>query len=325
MRRSPSTAPRGNKTETGGSMPIRFILNGEVCVEDSVSPSMTVLDYLRERRGLTGTNTGKVPNTSATAASSGSDLNCMAAFDAAQQIKIRMTKIAAEHFDVDEGYIEFRNNHVYANNQGIPFPELAKLTWQNRVSLSATGFYATPDISWDDETMTGRPFYYFSYGACVSEGAIDTLTGEMRVLRADILQDCGRSLNPAINLGQIEGAFIQGMGWLTMEELWWDEAGVLRTHGPSTYKIPGSRDVPPILNVHILEDAPNREPTIFRSKGIGEPPLMLALSVWLAIRDAISSLSDHRFAAALNTPATAERILDAVEDMRARAGNDTHV
>jgi xanthine dehydrogenase large subunit len=267
---------------------------------------------------ISATNTGKVPNTSATAASSGSDLNGMAAHDAARQIKIRMGKVAAEHFDVDESEIEFRNNHVYAGNQGIPFPELAKLTWQNRVSLSATGFYATPKIGWDDETMTGRPFYYYSYGACVSEVAIDTLTGEMRVLRADILQDCGRSLNPAIDLGQIEGAFVQGMGWLTMEELWWDETGALKTHGPSTYKIPGSRDVPPVFNVHILEDAPNREPTIFRSKAIGEPPLMLALSVWLAIRDAISCLSGHRYHALLDTPATAERILDAVEDMKIR-------
>lgn len=268
---------------------------------------------------ISATNTGKVPNTSATAASSGSDLNGMAAHDAAQQIKARMTSVAAEHFEVDESEIEFRNNHVYAGNQGIPFSELAKLTWEHRVSLSATGFYSTPKISWDNETMTGRPFYYFSYGAAVSEVAIDTLTGEARVLKTDILQDCGRSLNPALDLGQIEGAFVQGMGWLTMEELWWDAEGALRTHGPSTYKIPGSRDVPPEFNVHILEDAPNREPTIFRSKAIGEPPLMLALSVWLAIRDAVSSLSDHRLPANLNAPATAEAILMAVDDMRSRA------
>ncbi|MBT5047859.1 MAG: xanthine dehydrogenase molybdopterin binding subunit [Rhodospirillaceae bacterium] len=270
---------------------------------------------------ISATNTGKVPNTSATAASSGSDLNGMAAHDAAQQIKARMTKVAADHFEVDEGEIEFRNNHIYAGNQGIPFSELAKLTWENRVSLSATGFYSTPKIAWDSETMTGRPFYYFSYGAAVSEVAIDTLTGESRVLRTDILQDCGRSLNPAIDLGQIEGAFVQGMGWLTMEELWWDETGNLKTHGPSTYKIPGSRDVPPEFNVHILEDAPNREPTIFRSKAIGEPPLMLALSVWLAIRDAVSSLSDHSLLPALNSPATAEAILTAVDDIRSRMDN----
>ena len=270
---------------------------------------------------ISATNTGKVPNTSATAASSGSDLNGMAAHDAAQQIKARMTKVAADHFEVDDSEIEFRNNHIYAGNQGIPFSELAKLTWENRVSLSATGFYSTPRIGWDSETMTGRPFYYFSYGAAVSEVAIDTLTGETRVLRTDILQDCGRSLNPAIDIGQIEGAFVQGMGWLTTEELWWDETGNLKTHGPSTYKIPGSRDVPPEFNVHILEDAPNREPTIFRSKAIGEPPLMLALSVWLAIRDAVSSLSGHTLLPDLNAPATAEAVLTAVDDIRSRMEN----
>jgi len=167
--------------------------------------------------------------------------------------------------------------------------------------------------------MTGRPFYYFSYGACVSEVVIDTLTGENRVLRTDILQDCGRSLNPAIDLGQIEGAFVQGMGWLTMEELWWDEKGALRTHGPSTYKIPGSRDVPPEFNIHILEDAPNREPTIFRSKAIGEPPLMLALSVWLALRDAVAAVGGPRCVPNLDTPATAEAVLRAVDDARSRA------
>ena len=267
---------------------------------------------------ISATNTGKVPNTSATAASSGSDLNEMAALDSAQQIKTRMTNVAAAHFDVEECDIEFRNNHIYAGNQGIPFSELAQLTWENRVSLSAAGFYSTPKIGWDNETMTGRPFYYFSYGACVAEVAVDTLTGEARVLCADILQDCGQSLNPAIDLGQIEGAFIQGMGWLTTEELWWDDQGKLLTHGPSTYKIPGSRDVPTKFNVHILEDAPNREPTIFRSKAIGEPPLMLALSVWLAIRDAVSSLSDYTLLPNLNTPATAENILWAVDDIQIR-------
>ncbi|MBK20052.1 MAG: xanthine dehydrogenase molybdopterin binding subunit [Rhodospirillaceae bacterium] len=272
---------------------------------------------------ISSTNTAKVPNTSATAASSGSDLNGMAAHDAATQIRDRMAGVAAEHFEVDESEIEFRNNRIYARNDSLSFAELAQLTWEHRVSLSATGFYSTPDISWDDETMTGRPFYYFSYGACVSEVVIDTLTGENRVLRSDILQDCGRSLNPAIDLGQIEGAFVQGMGWLTMEELWWDEKGALRTHGPSTYKIPGSRDVPPEFNVHILEDAPNREPTIFRSKAIGEPPLMLALSVWLALRDAVASVGGHGHLPNLDAPATAEAVLMAVADIQERAGDGT--
>ena len=164
------------------------------------------------------------------------------------------------------------------------------------MSLSAAGYYRTPKIHWDPATNTGRPFFYFVYGAAAAEVAVDTLTGEYRVLRVELLQDCGRSLNPAIDLGQIEGAFVQGMGWLTTEELWWDGEGRLRTHGPSTYKIPGSRDVPPVFNARILDNAPNREATIFRSKAVGEPPLMLAISVWLAIRDAIASLAEYRLA-----------------------------
>lgn len=194
-----------------------------------------------------------------------------------------------------------------------------KLCWLGRISLSATGFYRTPDLHWDRETMTGSPFFYFSYGASVAEVAVDTLTGEARVLRADLVQDCGRPLNPAIDLGQIEGAFVQGMGWLTNEELWWDGEGKLRTVGPSTYKIPGSRDVPPIFNARILENAPARAATIFRSKGIGEPPLLLAIAVWSAIRDAIGSLADHRLAVDLDAPATPERILNAVIDLQQRA------
>ena len=267
---------------------------------------------------ISATNTAKVPNTSATAASSGSDLNGMAALDAASRIKERMAGVAAGHFGVAADQIRFADNRIYAANQSITFAELAELTWRERVSLSAAGFYRTPEISWDNATLQGRPFFYYSYGACIAEIAIDTLTGENRVLRADILQDCGSSLNPAIDIGQIEGGFVQGMGWLTTEELWWDEDGRLRTHGPSTYKIPGSRDVPPEFNIHILEDAPNSKPTIFRSKAIGEPPLMLAISVWLAIRDAVSGLAGHRHFIALDTPATPERVLAAIEDVRAR-------
>jgi xanthine dehydrogenase large subunit len=266
---------------------------------------------------ITATSTAQVPNTSATAASSGSDINGMAALAAATRIKERMTEVAAAHFGVARQDIAFRANRVYAKNESLSFGELARLSWASRVSLSATGFYRTPKIHWDGATMTGRPFYYFTYGVAVAEVAIDTLTGETRLLRADILQDCGRSLNPAIDLGQIEGAFIQGMGWLTMEELWWDGDGRLRTHGPSTYKIPGSRDVPPAFNIHILKDAPNREPTVFRSKAIGEPPLMLAIAVWLAIRDAVlrSNGSAHAGPAPLDAPATPERVLEALQAM----------
>jgi xanthine dehydrogenase large subunit len=274
------------------------------------------LDHVR----VSATSTAKVPNTSATAASSGSDLNGMAAMQASQEIKVRMTAVAAEHFAVPGSEIEFASNRVYAGNRSVSFAELAALAWERRVSLSAAGFYRTPKIHWDVASNTGRPFYYFVYGAAAAEVAVDTLTGESRVLRVELIQDCGRSLNPAIDLGQIEGAFVQGMGWLTTEELWWDSAGRLRTHGPSTYKIPGSRDVPAVFNARILADAPNREATIFRSKAIGEPPLMLAISVWLAIRDAIASLADHRFAPCLDAPATPERVLAAIDELRGRAG-----
>ena len=195
------------------------------------------------------------------------------------------------------------------------------MSWLKRVQLSEAGFYKTPKIHWDGKTMRGRPFFYFSYGAAVAEVAIDTLTGETRCMRADIVQDVGTPLNPAIDLGQIEGAFVQGMGWLTCEELWWDKEGRLRTVGPSTYKIPGSRDVPPVFNVSLLDQLPNQEETVFRSKAIGEPPLMLAISVWLAIRDAIASIAANRFAPDLEAPATPEHVLESIARLRARAAS----
>ncbi len=271
------------------------------------------LDCIR----VSAASTDKVPNTSATAASSGSDLNGMATLDAAARIKERMAGVAAGHFGVEPDEISFADNRVYAGNRSLAFADLAQKCWEQQVSLSSTGFYRTPDLHWDGQKMRGQPFYYYVYGACIAEVAIDTLTGENRVLRADMIEDCGSSLNPAIDLGQIEGGFVQGLGWVTMEELWWDGDGRLRTHGPSTYKIPGSRDVPPVFNVHILEHAPNRRPTIFRSKAVGEPPLMLALSVWLAIRDAVSAVADCRRFVRLDPPATPERVLAAVEAARA--------
>jgi xanthine dehydrogenase large subunit len=242
----------------------------------------------------------------------------MAALHACEQIKARLTEVAAEHFSVPVGEIAFAANHIFAGNRSVSFAELATLAWEKRVSLSAAGFYRTPKIHWDPATNTGRPFYYFVYGAAAVEVVIDTLSGETRVLRAELVQDCGRSLNPAIDMGQIEGAFVQGMGWLTSEELCWDTEGRLRTHGPSTYKIPGSRDVPPIFNSHILSGSHNREATIFRSKAVGEPPLMLAIAVWLATRDAIASLADGRLAPCLDAPATPERVLAAIDDLSVR-------
>ena len=275
-----------------------------------------------DRISLAATSTGEVPNTSPTAASTGSDLNGWAGYEAASTLKRRMIEFAAEKFGVPSEQVDFRDNHVHiggpASNHILEFGELAKLCWLGRVSLSATGFYRTPDLHWDRETMKGSPFFYFSFGASVAEVAVDTLTGEMRVLRADLVQDCGRPLNPAIDLGQIEGAFVQGLGWLTNEELWWDSEGRLRTVGPSTYKIPGSRDVPPIFNARILEDAPARVATIFHSKGVGEPPLLLAIAVWSAIRDAIGSVAGHRLPVNLDAPATPERILLALVDLNRR-------
>lgn len=267
---------------------------------------------------ITATDTSKVPNTSATAASSGSDINGMAALNAASEIKKRMAEVAADKLGGKSADIRFEKGRVRLGRKSLPFEQVANQCWFNRVSLSANGFYKTPKIHWDGKNLKGHPFFYFTYGAAVSEVVIDTLTGESRCLRTDIVQDCGTPLNPTIDLGQIEGAFVQGMGWLTCEELWWDDEGRLRTVGPSTYKIPGSRDVPPVFNVEVLDNKPNREATIFRSKAVGEPPLMLAISVWLALRDAVSSLSDGKLPANLDAPATPERVLMAVEDMKQR-------
>ncbi|MBX9942966.1 MAG: xanthine dehydrogenase molybdopterin binding subunit, partial [Reyranella sp.] len=266
------------------------------------------------------TSTAEVPNTSPTAASTGSDLNGWAAWEAASTIKQRMIAFASEHFAASSSDIEFADGNVRiakpGSNQVVSFGELARLCWLGRVSLSSTGFYKTPKIHWDAAAMRGRPFFYFSFGAAMAEVAIDTLTGESRVLRADLVQDCGASLNPAIDLGQIEGAFVQGQGWFTCEELWWDRQGVLRTVGPSTYKIPGSRDAPQVFKVKMLENAPSREATIFRSKAVGEPPLLLATAVWTALKDAIAAVADHRTAVRLDAPATPERVLAAIATLK---------
>ncbi|WP_366658446.1 xanthine dehydrogenase molybdopterin binding subunit [Fodinicurvata sp. EGI_FJ10296] len=257
------------------------------------------------------TRTDKVPNTSATAASSGSDLNGMAALAAAETLRARMAAVAADAWGCSAADIVFGDNAVRssAGDGRMRFVDLAQLCWERRVSLSATGFYATPDIHFDQGSMTGEPFYYFAYGACVAEAAIDTLTGENRILSAHIVHDVGTSLNPAIDIGQIEGAFVQGLGWLTTEELWWDGEGRLRTHAPSTYKIPTSRDVP-AMSISLLDEAPNPRPTIFRSKAVGEPPFMLAIAGWLAIRDAVKNAGGK--AETLTAPATGEAVLRAV-------------
>ena len=265
---------------------------------------------------ITRTTTEKVPNTSATAASSGSDLNGMAAQDAARQIKARLIEFAAERWQTDAATVRFAGNAVEIGGETIPFPQFIREAYMARVHLSAAGFYKTPKIHWDRATGKGRPFYYYAYGAACSEVSVDTLTGEYRVERTDILHDVGRSLNPIIDKGQVEGAFIQGMGWLTTEELWWDDKGQLRTHAPSTYKIPLASDRPRVFNVDLARWSENREHTIKRSKAVGEPPFMLGISVFEALSHAVASVADYRECPRLDAPATPERVLMAVERLR---------
>ncbi|GAA4650185.1 xanthine dehydrogenase molybdopterin binding subunit [Kistimonas scapharcae] len=268
-----------------------------------------------DRIQISAANTHKVPNASATAASSGADLNGKAAQDACQTLKHRLVEFAAKHYEADSDSIRFVSNHVQLHKDNrevwIPFETLVKEAYLNRVSLSATGFYQTPKIHYDREKGRGRPFFYFAQGAACSEVEIDTLTGEYTVLRTDILHDVGTSLNPAIDIGQIEGGFIQGMGWVTTEELSWDDKGHILSDNLATYKIPTATDIPKIFNIK-LYDQPNGEETIYHSKAVGEPPLLLALSVWLALRDAVASIANYRINPPLNIPATPERVLDAV-------------
>ena len=270
---------------------------------------------------VSATRTDKVPNTSATAASSGADLNAMAALNAANTLKRRLISFAAHHFDVDAQSVQFADGAVIAGDQQLPFAELVELAYLARVQLSATGFYRTPKIHYNRKKARGRPFYYFAYGAAVSEVIVDTLTGESRVTAVDILHDAGKSLNPAVDLGQVEGAFTQDMGWLTNEELWWDERGKIRTYAPSTYKIPTCSDRPAKMNIGLWPGGGNREPTVHRSKAVGEPPLMLAISVHQALSDAVSSISGYRFVPELNAPATPEALLHAIIHEQQRAGS----
>jgi xanthine dehydrogenase large subunit len=267
------------------------------------------------------TDTAKVPNTSATAASSGADLNGKAAQAAARTLRERLVAHACTRHKVAPDQVRFADGHVYVGTRRMPFKELVAEAYVARVSLSSTGYYSTPKVHWDRGRFNGRPFFYFAYGAAVSEVAVDTLSGETRLLRIDILHDVGTSLNPAIDIGQIEGGFLQGVGWLTSEELAWNAKGELQTHAPSTYKIPSVRDWPLQANIRLLEDEPNREDTIHRSKAVGEPPLMLCISTFLAIRDAIAACApDARELPDLRAPATPEAVLAAIDrlDFRVR-------
>jgi xanthine dehydrogenase large subunit len=270
---------------------------------------------------VSATDTSKVPNTSASAASASADLNGKAAQAAAETIRGRLVQFACETFGVEASTVRFSDGRVSIGDRYLSFADLVTQAYRARVSLSSTGYYRTPKIEYDKTTLRGRPFFYFAYGAALSEVAIDTLTGETQLLRVDILHDAGQSLNPAIDLGQVEGGFLQGVGWLTSEELWWNAKGELRTHAPSTYKIPTARDWPPHWQVKLLEERPNGEETIYRSKAVGEPPLMLAISTFLAIRDAIASCGPPGAQPDLTAPATPEAVLRSLASVLAEAAN----
>ncbi len=259
---------------------------------------------------LTATDTSKIPNTSATAASAGTDLNGRAAQFAARTVRDRLATLVAKLDGCEVKQVKFANGHIRSPKQTRRFVEVVQAAYAKRIQLWSDGYYATPKIHYDKDTLTGRPFYYFAYGAACAEVAIDTLTGESRVLRVDILHDVGRSINPAIDRGQIEGGFIQGMGWLTTEELVWANNGRLATHGASTYKIPSIGDVPPHFTVDLWPE-PNPEDNVFGSKAVGEPPFMLAFSVIEALKDAVARHTG-KTSVSLTAPATPENLLRAL-------------
>lgn len=271
-----------------------------------------------ERIKITATDTAKVPNTSATAASSGSDLNGMAVKVACDEIRDRMAAYLAEYHQQPVANVSFDDDHIRVGNEQLTFEKAAMLCYTGRISLSATGFYRTPKLEWDRIQGKGRPFFYFAYGAAITEVVVDKLTGENRFLRADVLHDAGASLNPALDVGQVEGAYVQGAGWLTTEELVWDQKGNLRTHAPSTYKIPACSDRPDVFHVALF-DGQNREDTIYKSKAVGEPPFMLGISAWLALSDATAAFGEKY--PHLNAPATAEEVWRRVTEVSAEGAD----
>ncbi len=272
-----------------------------------------------KRVRVTGTDTQKVPNASATSASSGADINGAAIMNATLQMRERLKPVAAGMLGCEAHDVTFAADHAHGGGKSVAWTDLAKQAWLERVGLSVTGFYMTPEIKYDFTTLNGRAFYYYCYGAAVTEVEIDTRTGEWWLKAVDIVHDAGKSINPAIDKGQIEGAYVQGMGWLTMEECIWDKKGKLLTHGPSTYKIPVAGDVPEHLKISLFENH-NLKPTPFQSKAVGEPPLMLALSSYFALRDAVSASANHQTVVHMNAPATPERILLACEKAKSAAG-----
>ena len=266
---------------------------------------------------VSSTRTDKVPNTSASAASSTTDLNGAAAINAVNKIKQNLSLFVKKKYKLKIDKVIYKNSMVKFKGKIFSFSSLIKEAYLNRVSLSSSGFYSTPKIHFNNKTFLGRPFLYFAYGAAISEVLIDTLTGENKTLRVDILHDQGRAINPAIEKGQIEGGFVQGAGWLTMEEVKWKSNGQLTTHSPSTYKIPAVNDMPEKFNVKIFKNL-NRENVVNKSKTTGEPPLMLAMSVFFAIKDAISSVGNYKIIPQLNAPATPEAILMSIKDLKSR-------
>jgi len=265
---------------------------------------------------ISATNTDKVPNTSPTAASSGADINGKAAQNAARTIKERLIDFAAAHYQLDKTQIVFSNNHVKLDGKVISFNELVQQAYFGQVSLSSTGFYKTPEIFYDRERASGTPFYYYAFGIACSEVIIDTHTGEYKVLRTDILHDVGDSLNPRIDIGQVEGGFVQGMGWMTTEELVWDDSGKLLTCNPMSYKIPAISDTPNDFRVKLVENRKNPKDTVFHSKAVGEPPFMLGISVWCALKDAVASIADYQQQPNIDSPATPEAILMGVQEIQ---------
>ena len=265
-----------------------------------------------ERVMSSATRTDKVPNASPTAASAGTDMNGMAALDAVNNIKQGLIKFAASHYNVEKKYISIHSDKLWLGKEAINFSEFIKLAYMNRIPLWSSGFYRTPKIGYDRKSGKGKPFYYFANGAAVSEVVVDVLTGEYRTTQVDILQDVGNSLNPAVDIGQIEGGFVQGMGWLTTEELMWDNKGKIMSNSPANYKIPTSADIPEKFNVALFDRA-NNEETVYLSKAVGEPPLMLGISVWCALRDACSSIANYAFSPPLGAPATPEQVYLAIK------------
>ena len=272
-----------------------------------------------EKIKISSTNTSKVPNTSASAASSTTDLNGAAALDAVLKIKINLEKFIKKKYNLKQiKSVIYKNGLIKFNKKSFKFDSIIKEAYLNRISLSSTGFYSTPKINFNKKTFTGRPFLYFCYGASVTEVTVDTLTGESIIDQVDILQDAGKAINPALELGQIEGGFVQGQGWLTMEEIIWKPNGQITTVSPSTYKIPAVSDMPKKFNVEIFKQGKNRENVVNKSKTTGEPPLMLAMSVFFAIKDAIASTSNYKKIPILDAPATSEKILMSLKELKNR-------